>query len=163
LIWENGKKRDFSFKEGFFMSGRKWSHIIVHHTGAEEKDTAQVRRYHLSLGWRDIGYHYVIERDGRIAAGRSLELGGAHCTAGGMNRKGIGVALLGNMENHPPLTAQERALLQLLHDLTGRFQIPVASILRGSRGGYGLSGALSCHAFGESGGAGVYSRGKRRG
>jgi len=29
-----------------------WSYIIVHHTGAEERDAEQVRRYHLSLGWR---------------------------------------------------------------------------------------------------------------
>lgn len=50
-----------------------WSYIIVHHTGAEEKDTAQVRRYHLSLGWRDIGYHYVIERDCKVSpAGTSI-------------------------------------------------------------------------------------------
>jgi len=56
---------------------RNWSYIIIHHTGAEEKDTAQVRRYHLSLGWQDIGYHYVIERDGKVVPGRSLELVGA--------------------------------------------------------------------------------------
>lgn len=111
------------------MSGGKWTYIIIHHTGAEEKDTAQVRRYHLSLGWRDIGYHYVIERDGRVVPGRSLNLAGAHCIASGMNQKGIGVAVLGNLENHPPLPAQEKALLQLVRDLMGRFRIPLAKVL----------------------------------
>lgn len=108
---------------------RNWSYIIIHHTGAEEKDTAQVRRYHLSLGWRDIGYHYVIERDGKVVPGRSLELVGAHCKAAGMNQKGIGVALIGNMENHPPLPAQEKAAVELVQELMERFRVPLANVL----------------------------------
>lgn len=106
-----------------------WSYIIIHHTGAEEKDTAQVRRYHLSLGWQDIGYHYVIERDGKVVPGRSLELVGAHCKAAGMNQKGIGVALIGNMENHPPLPAQEKAVVELVRELMERFRVPLANVL----------------------------------
>ena len=106
-----------------------WSYIIIHHTGAEEKDTAQVRRYHLSLGWQDIGYHYVIERDGKVVPGRSLELVGAHCKAAGMNQKGIGVALIGNMENHPPLPAQEKAAVKLVQELMERYRVTLANVL----------------------------------
>lgn len=40
----------------------KVEYIVIRHTGAEEKDTAQVKKYHLGLGWRDIGYHYIIEK-----------------------------------------------------------------------------------------------------
>lgn len=108
---------------------RSWTYIIVHHTGAEEKNTAQVRRYHLSLGWLDIGYHYVIERDGTVVPGRSLSLQGAHCTAGGMNARGIGVALLGNLENHPPLASQRISLDALLLELCRRFNIPAQNVL----------------------------------
>ncbi len=111
------------------MSELKWSYLIVHHTGAEEKDAAQVRNYHLSLGWRDVGYHFLIEREGRVVPGRSLALPGAHCTASGMNTKGIGIALLGNLNNHPPLAAQEKTLLNLLRELKERFSIPVAQVL----------------------------------
>ena len=53
-------------------------HIVLHHTGAEEKDAAQVRRYHLSLGWRDVGYNYILERDGRVVEGRPPDIPGAH-------------------------------------------------------------------------------------
>lgn len=108
---------------------KNWSYIIIHHTGAEEKDTAQVRRYHLSLGWRDIGYHYVVERDGKVVPGRSLDLVGAHCKASGMNQQGIGVALIGNMENHPPLPGQEKVALELVQELMGRFKVPLANVL----------------------------------
>lgn len=111
------------------MSVRKWTHIIIHHTGAEEKDADQVRRYHLSLGWRDVGYHYVVERDGRVVQGRGLDLVGAHCKASSMNYKGIGIAVIGNLQNHSILPAQEKAVVQLAGDLMGRFAIPLSNVL----------------------------------
>ncbi|MGB9885722.1 MAG: peptidoglycan recognition protein family protein [Moorellales bacterium] len=91
-----------------------WGYVVVHHTGAEEKDAEQVRRYHLSLGWRDVGYHFLIERDGRLVRGRSLDLPGAHCAAANMNRRGIGVAVIGNLQERPPTEAQAAALLELV-------------------------------------------------
>lgn len=106
-----------------------WSYVIVHHTGAEERDAEQVRRYHLSLGWRDIGYNFVIERDGKVAPGRSLDLPGAHCRADGMNSKGIGVAVIGNLESPPPLPGQAASLLELLADLCRRFGIQPDQLL----------------------------------
>lgn len=111
------------------MNELKWTHIIVHHTGAEEKNAEQVRRYHLSLGWRDIGYHYVIERDGRVVPGRGLNQPGAHCKAAGMNYKGIGVAVLGNINEHPPLPPQQAALEGLVRELMRRFGISPCSVL----------------------------------
>ncbi|MDH7577593.1 MAG: N-acetylmuramoyl-L-alanine amidase [Bacillota bacterium] len=111
------------------MQSRCWTHIIIHHTGAEEKDAAQVRRYHLSLGWRDVGYHYVIERDGRVVPGRSLELPGAHCRAEGMNFKGIGIACIGNFENHPPLPLQLEALTALIRSLRQDYGIAPEKVL----------------------------------
>ena len=101
----------------------KWEYIIVHHTGAEEKDTEQIRRYHKSLGWRDIGYHYVIERDGTQVIGRPDKLPGAHCAADGMNTKGIGVALIGNFEIREPYPAQVASLQRLLVDLMVKYSI----------------------------------------
>ena len=106
-----------------------WTHIILHHTGAEEKDTEQIRQYHLSKGWQDIGYNYVIERDGKVVAGRSLSIPGAHCKAGQMNYKGIGVTLIGNFENHLPLTKQLEALDLLLLQLMQKHQIPATNVL----------------------------------
>lgn len=111
------------------MAKRNWTHIIVHHTGAEERDAAQVRRYHLSLGWRDVGYHFIIERNGTVVPGRNLETTGAHCSAGGMNTRGIGVAVLGNLDNHPPLPPQHESLVQLLRRLIESRAVPPANLL----------------------------------
>lgn len=106
-----------------------WSYIIVHHTGAEEKNTEQIRQYHKSLGWRDIGYHFVIERDGKVVNGRSLDLPGAHCTADKMNFRGIGIALIGNFMNHPPTEQQVTSLIQHLLKLRRTYNIPKDHIL----------------------------------
>lgn len=105
------------------------THIILHHTGAEEKDAAQVRRYHLSLGWRDIGYNYVIERDGKVVRGRSLLYPGAHCKAASMNYRGIGVALIGNFELRQPTPAQVKALGQLLAEVMKEHGICKGNVL----------------------------------
>jgi len=104
-------------------------YLIIHHTGAEEQDTEQVRRYHRSLGWRDIGYNYVIEKSGLVAPGRSLAIPGAHCRAGGMNTRGIGIALIGNLEEHPPTPEQVEALVGLVERLMLEYQIPVENVL----------------------------------
>lgn len=104
-------------------------YIIVHHTGAEEKDAEQVRRYHLSLGWRDVGYNYIIERSGRVVGGRPLDIPGAHCRAGGMNRQSIGVAVIGNMDKHDIPPQQRQGLLELLRELAQRYNISRENVL----------------------------------
>jgi N-acetyl-anhydromuramyl-L-alanine amidase AmpD len=109
------------------MGGR--SYIIVHHTGAEERDAGQVRRYHLSLGWRDVGYNFIIEREGRVVEGRPLDVPGAHCRAGDMNRRSIGVALIGDLDCRPPTWMQAEALASLLRELMAKHRIPPARVL----------------------------------
>lgn len=107
---------------------RKWTYVVIHHTAAEEKNIEQIRRYHRGLGWRDIGYHFVIEKDGQVAQGRSLDLPGAHCKASGMNFKAIGIALIGNFDNHPPAEVQVEALVRLLHRLIAEHSISPANV-----------------------------------
>jgi len=62
-------------------------------------------------------------------AGRPLALPGAHCLAGGMNRRGIGIALIGNLDAHPPLPAQFTALVEVLRTLAAAHGIPPADVL----------------------------------
>jgi len=106
-----------------------WTHILVHHSGAEEASAAQIRAYHKSLGWRDAGYHYLIERDGRVVNGRPPTMRGAHCVAGNMNRKALGICVIGNLENRPPTPAQREALTALVRRLAAEHRIPAANVL----------------------------------
>lgn len=53
----------------------------------------EIRRWHLARGWRDIGYHYLIHRNGDIGEGRPTDQIGAHIK--GENRGKIAICLLG--------------------------------------------------------------------
>ena len=71
-------------------------------------------------GFRDIGYHFYITRDGEICQGRPLEKVGAHCRD--HNTHSIGICYEGglDMAGRPKDTrtlAQRASLLGLLREL----------------------------------------------
>ena len=76
---------------------RKINEIILHCTATPEGkdyDVETIRRWHVQgNGWRDIGYHYVIYRDGTIHLGRPLDQTGAHTS--GHNTSTIGIVYVG--------------------------------------------------------------------
>ena len=51
----------------------------------------------MERGWRDIGYHFVIRRDGTIESGRPLERTGAHVK--GHNKDSIGICMEGGLND----------------------------------------------------------------
>jgi N-acetylmuramoyl-L-alanine amidase len=100
--------------------------LWMHNAPLSEK-VAEVRRWHVQeRGWRDIGYHRIIDRDGRIAVGRSLWEIGAHTV--GRNSGTVGVCLLGGhgssandrFDDHftPAQRASLEAYLRELAELT---------------------------------------------
>ena len=107
--------------------------IIVHCSAtAEGKDftMADITRWHKARGWRTIGYHFVVYRDGSIHEGRNLAEQGAHCK--GQNAHSIGVCYIGGCaaDGKTPkdtrTTAQRKALVELLRRLKAQF--PKAAI-----------------------------------
>lgn len=54
---------------------------------------AEIRRWHLANGWKDIGYHHIIDRSGIVLAGRPETVIGAHTV--GKNSGTIGICLIG--------------------------------------------------------------------
>ena len=65
--------------------------LTLHHTsehpgmrGLNDREViAKIAKYHRDvLGWADIGYHYLIGKDGKIYQGRSLLAQGAHAGSG---------------------------------------------------------------------------------
>ena len=73
--------------------------IILHCTATpwqREVDIEEVRRWHTQgNNWADVGYHYLIQLDGSLQAGRSLDVQGAHTR--GENARSIGVAYVGGL------------------------------------------------------------------
>ena len=81
---------------------RNLSEIIVHCTATRPdwwsgkttiQKVAEVRRWHKDRGWRDVGYHFLIDRDGTVLEGRPVEQVGAHTK--GRNKRSIGISLFG--------------------------------------------------------------------
>lgn len=105
-------------------SRRRINEIIVHCTATPEgRDytVADIRQMHKAQGWVDIGYHYLVYRDGSIHEGRNVDMVGAHCQ--GHNAQSIGVCYVGGVARDgktPKDTrtqAQKDALIHLLMQL----------------------------------------------
>lgn len=120
-------------------SCRTITEIIVHCTATPEgRDytVEQCRADHKKRGFKDIGYHYLIYRDGTIHEGRNVNIAGAHTP--NHNQNSIGVSYVGGIENksgvaydklNPKDTRtqqQKDALLNLLEAL--KMMYPIAKI-----------------------------------
>lgn len=113
---------------------RKIDEIIVHCSATPEGrdvSTETIKKWHVEgNGWRDIGYHYVVELSGVICKGRRDEEQGAHCA--GHNAHSIGICYVGGLAKDgktPKDTrtdAQKASLLMLLRAL--RDEYPNAKI-----------------------------------
>jgi len=84
-------------------------HVILHHSltnDGKEVNYNAIKRYHVqTLGWRDIGYHVVIENQrGKVNAlfGRMLTETGAHTKQRRMNNRSIGLCMVGNFDIAEP-------------------------------------------------------------
>ena len=111
---------------------RNIKQIIVHCSATKEGQdfkAKDIKRWHLERGFSDIGYHYVVDLDGTIEEGRSLELIGAHTK--GQNRDSIGICYIGGIDvsgepKDTRTTQQKAALWLLIKKLRERFgNIPV--------------------------------------
>lgn len=114
-------------------SHRVISELIVHCTATpagRDFTVDDIRRWHKQQGWSDIGYHYVVYRNGVVVKGRSVQLIGAHCD--GHNSHSIGIAYVGGVSpdgrtaQDTRTDVQKESLRQLLMEL--KRQYPAAQI-----------------------------------
>ena len=100
--------------------------LLVIHCSATRPDqnvtTEDIRSWHKNQGWSDIGYHYVIERNGLVYNGRDLDGDGdvedeigAH--AKGFNRGSISICMVGGIDEdgNPEANFTGKQWLQLYH------------------------------------------------
>lgn len=73
------------------------SRVIIHCSATkngEREDIEAIRKFHVETrGWKDIGYHMVIQPDGSVQNGRSLNEQGAGVE--GANEGSIHICLIG--------------------------------------------------------------------
>lgn len=125
---------------------RRIEEIIVHCSATEagmDIGVDEIRTWHLARGWKDIGYHYVIRRDGRLEQGRPETTAGAHVK--GRNAKSLGVCLVGGVRDGAPdcnYTSEQWYTLEILVKRFDRDH-PGATVL-GHRDVDGVDKACPC-------------------
>ena len=103
------------------MKPRTATNFIVIHCSAtranQDCTVEDIRRWHVQeRGWSDVGYHWVVERNGKLKQGRNSQVWGAHVQ--GRNHDSVGVCLVGGMaEDGQPednFTSEQMLVLEML-------------------------------------------------
>lgn len=116
----NFKKRGFT------------DHIVIHCSATKptmDIGVRDIRMWHKQQGWLDVGYHFVIKRDGTIEEGRPVDVVGSHVK--NHNSNSVGVCLVGGVdEKMKPeanfTDAQWAALETVVRELKAKY--PNASV-----------------------------------
>ncbi len=91
--------------------------LVIHHSAVYEADgpatLSEIQRLHRDdRGWADVGYHFMVDKDGTIYQGRDLTARGAHTA--GFNTGSAGICLLGDFRFEAPSKDQLDAALALI-------------------------------------------------
>ncbi len=119
---------------------RAWKFIVLHHSDHATGSYAQIDRDHRDrLGTQGCGYHFVVGNgsespDGRVEiASRWLnQKAGAHCRDAktlDANDYGIGICLIGDIDEQAPTTRQVQATKALVAYLRERYEIPAERVV----------------------------------
>ena len=128
-----------------------YNRITIHHTAevpgtrfdgslSDSIDVMRtVQRVHMdNRNYGDIGYHFLVDSQGRIFEGRSLRYQGAHA-GGANNRRNLGICLIGNFEHRSPSAKAMNTLDDLLRTLRRKHGIARSAIV-----GHGELKATEC-------------------
>lgn len=134
-LWTSDEPRAWLLREA-----DAFTRITIHHQGAGKVGTQHENSVaadidavfggHQQKGYADIGYHFVIDYDGRVWEGRSLAYEGAHVH--GQNKGNIGVLVLGNFNQQKPSASSLESVRALTGALRDRYPIG-ANALYGHR------------------------------
>ncbi|MFR9676666.1 N-acetylmuramoyl-L-alanine amidase [Streptomyces sp. TR06-5] len=124
IVIRRGWGADESMREGGYAYGSDVRMAFVHHTAGSNSYSCKrapriirsIYRYHVkSLGWRDIGYNFLIDKCGTIYEGRAggvtETVRGAHTL--GFNSSSMGVAVLGDFGSREPSKKATDAIAKL--------------------------------------------------
>ncbi|MDP0499543.1 MAG: LysM peptidoglycan-binding domain-containing protein [Verrucomicrobiota bacterium JB022] len=100
----------------------RWRYIVAHHSAIEKGNAAIYGSAHKRRGMENgLAYHFVIGNgidsgDGEIEVGPRWhqQIRGGHVRDSRVNDVGIGICLVGNLENHPPTARQHRSFVLLV-------------------------------------------------
>lgn len=121
---------------------RPITHIMLHHSLTKDSHTvswAAIEQYHKETNkWKDIGYHFGLERvvnmdlqrwlapySYQALIGRPVEQEGSACPQGNMNQVAIHICVVGNFDiEYPTEELYERLYKRLVGPLSHQYKIP---------------------------------------
>ncbi|MDN3023002.1 peptidoglycan recognition protein [Streptomyces sp. S.PB5] len=124
IVTRRGWGANEKLREKKFVYTKKVKAAFVHHTATGNgyrcsQSPSVIRgiyRYHVqSMGWRDIGYNFLVDKCGKIYEGRAGGVAkpvlGAHTL--GFNTNSMGIAVLGTFGSSRPTDASVEAVARL--------------------------------------------------
>lgn len=120
---------------------RGWRRITIHHSanhtnelGGQSLPTVKdavrrIQRTHIEgRDWGDIGYHFLIDPQGRVFEGRKASYQGAHAGDGASNLNNAGICLLGHFDQEQPTAAALNSLEGLIDTIRTQNRIPRSQV-----------------------------------
>ncbi|MEU3936274.1 N-acetylmuramoyl-L-alanine amidase [Streptomyces sp. NPDC029044] len=124
IVTRRGWGADEGLRESGFRYTKKVKAAFVHHTASGNNYRCSqvpslirsIYRYHVkSMGWRDVGYNFLIDKCGKIYEGRAGGVAkpvlGAHTL--GFNSNSMGIAVLGSYGATKPSKSAVKAVARL--------------------------------------------------
>ena len=104
------------------------THIVLHTLAFDgEANIDRVRRWHLDRGWKDVGYHWLIRRNGSLEQGRAEDEEGAHAVK--YNSRSVGIAFEGHGDHEMWTLPQVLTAVKLCDRISIQYGIPPHNIL----------------------------------
>jgi hypothetical protein len=131
-MWARGVPK---MNEINYMNGIR--RITVHHDGMPPASLSsvrqiaarieQIRQSHVGgRGWADLGYHYVIDPNGRVWEGRDIRFQGAHVKD--QNENNLGILVMGNFMVQSPTQAALASLDRFVANQMQRYNISISNV-----------------------------------
>ncbi len=101
----------------FKRPARAVTRVFIHCSASDNPahdDVSVIRQWHLQRGFKDVGYHYYIKKNGNVQAGRSLEI--APAAQQGHNSRSIAICL-GGLDEKQFTTEQFQSLSALCNQI----------------------------------------------
>ena len=115
----------------------KWKYIVIHHSASPNASVKGMDYYHRVERHMENGlaYHFVIGnghslKDGEIAIGHrwTAQLDGGHLASEALNKKAIGICMVGNYDEDRPTKRQMESLHALVEYLLARCHLSVDAV-----------------------------------
>jgi len=100
----------------------KWERITIHHSASGDVSVDTIRQWHLKRHFKDVGYCWIVRKNGDLEYGRPMNRQGAHVKY--QNYRNLGICVTGDFRKYPPTEVQYCSLGRLLNFLCFAFHIP---------------------------------------